>query len=196
MKIKKYLASLLAVMTLSMAFTACNKSDEPEVLSDNSNDIVHDAPETSPEVAGISDVEVPQEEEFEPAYTAQAGQAYLAIVGSQWEVQYWGNDTQSGYMLAYDAGIADIKGDGSYTVSVNANTKGFRNAMTGDSNGTYTPEGINFLAVMIPDGETLYPDAIITVDSILVDGNEIELTNKNYTSSEDGKETRANIYNT
>ena len=194
---KKYLSGLLAVLIMGMAFTGCNKdnSNEPETQSDESNSIVQEAPETSPEVAGIGDVES-EEDVFEPAYKAEAGQAYLAIVGSQWEVQYWGSDTQSGYMLSYNAGIADIKGDGSYTVSVNANTKGFHNAMTGSPDREYTPEGINFMAVMIPDGENLYPGAVITIDSILVDGNEIELNDKNYTSSEDGKETRANIYNT
>ncbi|MDE5736777.1 MAG: hypothetical protein K2H93_00250 [Oscillospiraceae bacterium] len=197
MKIKKYLASLIAVLMMGMAATACNKAEkEPETLSDNSDNIVHDAPETSPEIAGISDADIPEEEEFEPAYTAEEGQAYLAIAGSQWDVQYWGSAKQSGYMLAYDAGIADIKGDGSYTVSVNANTKGFRNAMTGNPNETYTPEGIDFMAVMIPNGESLYPNAVITIDSILVDGNEIELTAKNYTSTEDGTDTRATVYNT
>ena len=52
-----------------------------------------------------------------------------------------------------------------------------------------------FAAVMIKDGKTLFPDAIITIDSIKVDGKEITMTAKNYTSSDDGKELRSNIYN-
>lgn len=196
MRMKKYVTCLMAVLMMGMTFTACNKSNESETVSDS--DIVHEAPETSPELAGISDVSTEAEQEhtdFEPAYTAESGQAYLAIVGSQWEVQYWGTATKDGYMLAYNAGIADIKGDGSYKVSVSADTKGFRYDMTGSPDGTYTPEGLEFLAVVIQDGETCYPDAVVTIDSVLVDGNEIELTAKNYTASDDGKETRANLYN-
>ena len=51
------------------------------------------------------------------------------------------------------------------------------------------------MAVMIKDGETKFPDAVITVNSVKVDGKELTLDGKPYTSSDDGKETRANLYN-
>ncbi|MBR1529376.1 MAG: hypothetical protein IJ642_08765 [Oscillospiraceae bacterium] len=145
---------------------------------------------------GAQEVTQSQDVEFEPAMTAQPGQAYLAIVDGQWWIQYWGSAEKDGYMLSYNAGIADIQGDGSYTVSVTADTNGFRYDTTGDAADQYTPEGLSFLSVMIPEGESMYPGAVITIDSIKVDGNEIEMSAKNYTSSDDGSETRTNIYNT
>ena len=190
-----------------------------------SSEVVQEAPETSPVAAngdadasaaeadapaddassvasadstaegGAQEVTQSQDVEFEPANSAQPGQAYLAIVDGQWWIQYWGSAEKDGYMLSYNAGIADIKGDGSYTVSVTADTNGFRYDTTGDPTDQYVPEGLSFMSVMIPDGETLYPGAVITIDSITVDGKEIELSAKNYTSSDDGAETRTNIYN-
>ncbi|MDE5563758.1 MAG: hypothetical protein K2I93_01270, partial [Oscillospiraceae bacterium] len=135
------------------------------------------------------------EVEFEDAVDAQSGDAYLAIVDGQWWIQYWGSSTTDGYMLSYDAGVASITGDGTYTVSVNADTNGFRYDTTGDPNGEYVPGGLSFMAVIIKDGETATPDAIITVDKVVVDGNEIELKSKNYTNTEDGG-VRANLLNT
>ena len=197
---KKYVICFTAAL-FSSVFMACNQSSDssaPEETISTSEDIVHEAPETSP-VAANGDVDATnaaQNIDFEPANSAESGQAYLAIVDGQWWVQYWGSAEKDGYMLAYNAGIADIQGDGSYTVSVTADTKGCRYDVTGDPDEPYTPEGLSFLSVMIPDGETLYPNAVITIDSIKVDGNELELSAKNYTCSDDGKETRANIYNT
>jgi hypothetical protein len=51
------------------------------------------------------------------------------------------------------------------------------------------------MAVMIKNGETACPGAVITVNSVKVDGKELTLDGKPYTSSDDGKETRANLYN-
>ncbi|MBR0484341.1 MAG: hypothetical protein IJJ69_06125 [Oscillospiraceae bacterium] len=224
MKMKKYLACLTAALMMGAAFTACGGSSESSSSADNtSSEIVQEAPETSPVAAngdadasaaesdapaedtsvvsadssadGAQEVTGAQDVEFEPANSAQPGQAYLAIVDGQWWIQYWGSAEKDGYMLSYNAGIADIQGDGSYTVSVTADTNGFRYDTTGDPTDQYVPEGLSFMSVMIPEGESLYPGAVITIDSIKVDGKEIELTAKNYTSSDDGSETRTNIYN-
>jgi hypothetical protein len=54
---------------------------------------------------------------------------------------------------------------------------------------------MEFMAVMIKEGETKFPDAIITVNEIRVDGTPVELTAKAYTSSDDGINTRANLIN-
>ncbi|MBE6877061.1 MAG: hypothetical protein E7496_10175 [Ruminococcus sp.] len=222
MKLRKYLACLTAALMMSAAFTACGGSSSENTTADNtSSEVVQEAPETSPVAANgdadasAAEADTPaddatsadssaesgqevtqsQDVEFEPANTAQPGQAYLAIVDGQWWIQYWGSAEKDGYMLSYNAGIADIQGDGSYTVSVTADTNGFRYDTTGDPTDQYVPEGLSFMSVMIPDGETLYPGAVITIDSITVDGKELELTAKNYTSSDDGAETRTNIYN-
>lgn len=189
MKMKQFLACILAG-AMMCGLAACNGSKESSVAETQP---VTEAQETTEAQA----VEVTEAETiaFEEAKDAQPGQAYLAIVDGQWWIQYWGSSTKDGYMLSYDAGIADIKGDGTYTVSVNADTNGFRYDATGDINGEYTPGGLNFLAVMIPEGENMYPGAVITVDKITVDGNEVEMKGKNYTSSDDGVETRTNLYN-
>ena len=131
--------------------------------------------------------------EFEDAVVAESGDAYLAINEEQGWIQYWGADDT---MLTYNAGVPHIEGNGSYTVSVTADTNGFRYDTSGDANdASAVPSGLMFAAVIIKDGKTLFPDAIITIDSIKVDGNEIAMTAKNYTSSDDGKELRSNIYN-
>ncbi|MCD8187173.1 MAG: hypothetical protein LUD57_00815 [Ruminococcus sp.] len=132
---------------------------------------------------------------FEEAVSAESGDAYLAIVNGQWWVQYWGNNDDEGSMLAYDAGVVAITGDGDYTVSVTADTNGFRYDVTGDANGDYIPLGCSFAALMVNDGTTLYPDMTIEITSIRVDGTAIPLIAKNYTTSDDGVEMRTNIYN-
>lgn len=206
-KFTKVLAYLAVAAMMATAFTACGGNGDTSSVEDTTEVATEAATEaaTEEETTEAADEETTEDEdgaevksedvEFEEAKDAADGQAYLAIVDGQWWIQYWGSSTKDGYMLSYDAGIADITGDGTYTVSVTADTNGFRYDTTGDVNDQYTPEGLSFMSVMIPDGENLYPGAVITVDSIKVDGNEIEMTAKNYTSSDDGKETRTNLYN-
>lgn len=140
----------------------------------------------------------PADLEFEDSIAAQSGEAYLAIVDGNWEIQYLGkNDDPNTSLLSFGAGVAPITGNGDYTVSVTADTDGFRYYTTGDINDrSCVPGGLSFMAVMIPDGETMFPDAVITVNEIRVDGKVVEMSSKPYTSSDDGTETRANIFNT
>lgn len=199
MKMKKYLACLLAAMMMGTAAVACgNKTAESTAETEPATEATTEAEtEAETETTEEETIEITQADvEFEEAVDAKDGQAYLAIVDGQWWIQYWGSSTDGkGYMLAYDAGVADIQGDGTYTVSVTADTNGFRFDTTGDVTDQYVPEGLSFMSIMIPNGMTMYPDAIITIDSIKVDGKEIEMTAKNYTSSDDGIELRSNIFN-
>ncbi len=130
----------------------------------------------------------------ETAVSAKSGQAYLGIVDGQWWIQYWGKTDDEGSMLSYNAGVASIDGDGEYSVSVTADTVGFRKDATGTVNGQYTPGGLNFLAVIINNGEKVCPKAIITINSVKVNDKDVNLSGKAYTSTEDGC-IRANIYN-
>lgn len=189
MKINRCLACLLAGMMLCGAFTACTAANG----STTETEPVTEAPTEEPTEATE---EVTEEETlaYAKGIDALPGQAYLAIVDSSLWVQYWGSSTDEGSMLSYEAGVADITGNGTYTVSVNAATKGFRFETTGDINGNYTPKGLSFLGVIIPEGELKYPGIILTVDSIKVDGEEIALKAKNYTSSENMVDTRTNLY--
>ncbi len=203
MKMKKYLACLMATMMICGAFTACGGGEETtssvveesssvaEVESAEDSSAAESAAESKAPVA----VESAAPAEIEESISAESGDAYLAITDEQWWIQYWGDATDGkSHILSYNAGVCEITGDGQYTVSVTADTNGFRFDATGDVNGEYTPGGLGFAAVIIKDGETTCPDAIITIDSIVVDGTEIAMTAKNYTNTEEGA-IRSNIFN-
>ncbi|MBQ9898435.1 MAG: hypothetical protein IJM44_03155 [Ruminococcus sp.] len=112
---------------------------------------------------------------------AKETDAILAVIDESWSTRFLGNSDD---LLYPNAGIAHITGDGDYTVSV-------------DAAGTdISPKGLNFLYVKVFDGYGHYPNMAIEVKSVRVDGKELELKAKNYTSSEDKREMRATIYNT
>lgn len=86
---------------------------------------------------------------------------------------------------AYEAEYVDaeITGDGTYTVSMNA---------------TEGQSLVQFNALEVANGELLMGNAcVLTVDSIKINGEEVELLGPSYTCSADGGgvNTRVNIYN-
>lgn len=211
MKNKRLLACLLASMMICGTFTACGEEESSETSSSTSSSSESSAEESESSVSESSAESSEASEssadesskapvavetvEVEEAVVAGSGDAYLQIADGQWWIQYNGNVDDNGYMLAYDAGVVPITGNGDYTVSVNAGTNGFKLDVTGEATGEYTPGGVSFLGVMINDGETLFPGAVITVNEIRVDGSPITMVSQAYTSSDDGKVTRANLYN-
>lgn len=195
MKTKKLLAFLLASAMMCTAFTACgDKEDSSKEESSAAETTAEESSEEETSAADESSVagEQVQTGSFEEPVAAESGDAYLAMVDGEWYVQYWGTDED---LLTYDAGVVPITGDGEYTVSVNGATAGLMYDVTGDANGDYTPSGMSFMAVMVKDGTTLYPNMAIEITSIKMNGEEVPMTKKNYTSSDDGVEMRANIYN-
>lgn len=195
MKTKKLLAFLLASAMMCTAFTACgDKEDSSKEESSAAETTAEESGEEETSAADESSVagEQVQTGSFEEPVAAESGDAYLAMVDGEWYVQYWGTDED---LLTYDAGVVPITGDGEYTVSVNGATAGLMYDVTGDANGDYTPSGMSFMAVMVKDGTTLYPNMAIEITSIKMNGEEVPMTKKNYTSSDDGVEMRANIYN-
>lgn len=132
------------------------------------------------------------ENPYGTAVAADSGEACLAIADGTWWLQYWGK-TDSPF--AYEPGIAKIDGDGEYKVSVTADTKGFRFAATKNPDGKCTPTGLSFAAIIVKDGTALYPNMAIEITKVSVDGKDLPITAKNYTSSDDGVEMRANIFN-
>lgn len=185
MYIKKIISCLLLSTVVCGSFVSCG---------DKKN-------EGSDSVSESLSSETVDRDKFVPKYdnsvSADSGDAYIAIVDGDWNIQYWGrNDDEKTSMLSYDAGVAKITGNGDYTVSLTTDTPGFRFDTTGDENdSSVVPKGLAFMAVMIKDGETKFPNAVITVNEIRVDGNVVKMSAKPYTSSDDGIETRANIYN-
>ena len=189
---KKLLAALAASASALMLCTACGsdaaESSTPETTAAPVTTV---APE-SESAAETAESIAAEDIEFEEPVETKSGDAILAIVDGQWYVQYWGKKDD---ILTYDAGVAHIEGDGDYTVSVNVGTKGAQFDISGDPENGYTCGGTDFCAVIVQDGTKLFPDMSIEIKEIRVDGKPVEMTAKNYTSSDDGVEMRANIYN-
>ncbi len=202
LKAKKVLAFLTASAMLCIGFTGCGESEESSKTNESSVAEESSAAEESSEESSAADSaaaenspaggQLVSDAEFEDAVVAESGDAYLAMVDGEWYVQYWGSDED---LLTYDAGVVPITGDGEYTVSVKGDTAGLLYDVTGDVNGEYTPSGMSFMAVMVKDGTTLFPNMSIEITSIKMNGTEIPMNAKNYTSSDDGVEMRANIFN-
>ena len=105
--------------------------------------------------------------------------AYIGYADTSWTYQYWGEPVDTGIVGTN----AEITGPGRYTLALDF---------------TGTPEGkapeMEFSAVMIEKGTDHFPGYFIQIESIKLDGEEIEFS-KSYTSSDDGVEMRSNIYN-
>lgn len=112
--------------------------------------------------------------------------AWIMYTSGDWSIQYRvGDDYNTGGMT--DGTVAtdvEVTGAGSYTVSV-------------DFTGTYAGAGtgVTFSALGIFNGETLFPDYTIDIKEIRINGEAIELAGKPYTTSDDGKCTRVNLFN-
>lgn len=191
---KKKLTILLAISMMTAMMTACGGNDTSEQTDDTTTSAAVDTAEETT----VEETTVAEDEEEEtttqadvlvlPEGTiAEDGDAYLAFGDSQWWLQYGGNDMEP---LSYGAEVAHIDGDGTYTVSLDAS-----NADAVEMNGLDVINGCSFCAIVIKNGEELFPDQAtsITIDSIKLDGAEVEFT-KNYCNYEDGN-LRTNIFN-
>ena len=106
--------------------------------------------------------------------------AYIMFADSTWAAQYWldGND-----YAGVVATNATVTGAGDYTVGLD---------FTGTANGAAS--GVAFTALGIKNGETLFPGMMIKINDIRINGESVAFT-KGYTSSDDGIETRMNLFN-
>lgn len=55
--------------------------------------------------------------------------------------------------------------------------------------------GLTFAALAIADGERLYPNGVIKINAIYLDGQKYTINGQPYTSSDDGKCMRVNLFN-
>jgi hypothetical protein len=197
---KKKLTILLAIAMMGTMLTACGGGDTDSADTDTADtQAVTEAEETEAEETEAEEEETEAEAEEEEEETeaqvlvlpegvaAEDGDAYLAYGDAQWWMQYGGSDMDN---LSFGAVTAHIDGDGTYTVSLDAS-----NADAVEMNGLDTIGGCSFCAIVIQNGEELFPDQAtsITIDSITIDGVEVEFT-KNYCNYEDGN-LRTNIFN-
>ncbi len=112
--------------------------------------------------------------------------AWIMYTSSDWSVSYRvGDDYNTGGMTdGVVANDVEITGPGTYTVSVD---------FTGTGAGKGT--GVTFSALGIFNGETLFPGYYINIKEVRINGEAVELTGKTYTTSDDSKCTRVNLYN-
>lgn len=120
------------------------------------------------------------------APTADTATAWIMFNSGDWNVMYSVGDTydpvsKTDGLVASDVAIT---GAGTYTVGLD-----FTGTGTGVANSTA------FSALAVSNGETLFPGYIITITDLQINGESYSLTGRPYTTSDDGKCTRVNIYN-
>lgn len=194
---KKTLAALFAAALALTVCTACGDKTKKNGGSSGDGAVASDASAQADSGIeyGNGSPDGASAEIEEPA-AAQSGDAFLMITDEQWYAQFFGNtEKKNEDLLCWGAQTAHITGNGDYTVSVNAGSHGTQKEITGDPNGSYQCSGLGFAAVKVEDGTKLFPNMSIEIREIRVDGNPVTLSAKNYTSSDDNTEMRANIYN-
>ena len=116
----------------------------------------------------------------ERALTAAKSNAYIMFASADWSVSNWGTaDSDDDTVKVTPAAVA---GPGDYTTSIE-----FAQPVS----------GLAFTALGVKNGEIDFPGYYLRVNEIRINGEKISwLEDKiGYTSSDDGKETRVNIYN-
>lgn len=112
--------------------------------------------------------------------------AWIMFNSSDWNTIYSVGDVYD--PVNSTAGIkakdVKIKGEGTYKVGLD-----FTGISGGYANSTV------FSALAISNGETLYPDYVIDIKKVEINGKKYKLKGKPYTCSDDGKCTRVNLYN-
>ncbi|MDE6520310.1 MAG: hypothetical protein K2K91_07635 [Ruminococcus sp.] len=107
----------------------------------------------------------PEYDPYADMVIAKDGQAYLCVVDNSLQVMYGGYES----VLAYDATLADITGNGTYTVKVTADTDGYRKAMD-----DVKPNGVMLLGVEAMGLENA-DNAVIDIKSVKIDSKEFEI---------------------
>jgi hypothetical protein len=116
-------------------------------------------------------------------FAATESKAYIMFMNGDAtnDYEYWGAaDTAKGGVVATDA---TVTGPGQYTVALDFSQTGLGQV-----------DACQFTALGIVDGETNFPGYFYEIDSIKLNGEDIDFT-KGYTSSDNGVETRVNVYN-
>lgn len=112
--------------------------------------------------------------------------AWIMFNSGDWGTMYSVGDTydpasKTDGIVATDV---EITGEGTYTVSLD-----FTGTSAGFANSTV------FSALGISNGELLYPGYIVTITDLQINGESYTLTGKPFTTSDDSKCTRVNLYN-
>lgn len=126
-----------------------------------------------------------EETAIDPALADKAI-AWIMFNSGDWSITYSVGDTYTPESKTDGLVPTDVEitGPGTYTVGLD---------FTGTAGGF--ANGIVFSAIGISNGEILYPGYIIDIKEVLVNGEKYELLGKPYTTVDDGKCTRVNLYN-
>ena len=108
-------------------------------------------------------------------------QSYITFSDSAWANQWWNDGNEYPTVTMNQA---TVTGEGEYTVSCEIKA-------TEDA----PAKGLLFFDVEIKDGEKYFPYGYMNIKSVKINGEEVALTGKTYTSSDDGVTTRTNLYN-
>ncbi len=113
------------------------------------------------------------------------GTAWIMFNSSDYLVSYAVGDTHpSGGTEGIVTEEPVITEAGTYTASID---------FTGTSGGYAT--SFAFMALGIYNGETMFPGYVIDIEELLINGEKVDITDKWYTTSDDGTCTRLNLYN-
>lgn len=112
--------------------------------------------------------------------------AWIMYNSSDWGTLYsvgdvYAPDSKTAGVVATDV---EVTGEGTYTVALD-----FTGTDAGYANG------VVFSAVAVANGELLYPGYIMNITEVLVNGEPYQLKGRPYTSTDDEKCTRVNLYN-
>ncbi len=150
---------------------SAQSSQTPEVIIENAQKELDTALANAPEEEGLAD---------------EVAMAWIMYNSSDWSTIYsvgdvYAPDSKTEGIVATDV---EITGEGSYTVSLD-----LTQTSAGFGNSTV------FSALAVGNGETLFPNCIINIKEVLINGEVYELNGSPYTTSDDGICTRVNLYN-
>lgn len=148
-------------------------SDE-EVKKNAQEGLDNDLAKANEEIA--VDISVPASDDY--------AVAWIMYTSKDYAVAYCAGDVYdpTSATAGLKAENVKIEGDGTYEVSLDFTAAG-------------KAKGVAFSALGISNAETLFPGCVIKIEEIKVNGTPITMTAPGYTSSDDGKCTRVNLYN-
>ena len=120
-------------------------------------------------------------EKVAEALPAEGTPTYITFADSAWANQWW-NDGKEYPTVTMNQ--ATVTGEGEYTVSCEINAAADAPA-----------KGFVFIDVEILNGEKYFPYGYMDIKSVKINGEEVTLAGKTYTSSDDGITTRTNLFN-
>lgn len=118
--------------------------------------------------------------------TDETAVAWLMWNDGGWALSYSVGDTYTPDSVSPGMVVTDVEitGEGTYTVGID---------FTGTQQG-YSAS-VAFSAIGIANGELLYPNYIIDIKEVRINGEKYNLKGRAYTTSDNGVTTRVNLYN-